>query len=141
MAGLATKQTNRSVDNFISQIDNSSKQEDAKTIIKLLSKVTGQTPKVWGNEKVPDFLIGFGNYTYTRKGSKEEFEWFNVGFAPRKTKLTIYLTFDINEEIELLKQLGKCKWGKGCLYINKIADIDLEVLETLVSKSKTARWH
>lgn len=141
MAGLATKETNRSVDNFISQIDNSSKQEDAKTIIDLLSKVTGQTPKVWGNEKVPDFLIGFGNYTYTRKGSKEEFEWFNVGFAPRKTKLTIYLTFDINKEIELLKQLGKCKWGKGCLYINKIADIDLEVLETLVSKSKTARWH
>lgn len=141
MAGLATKETNRSVDNFISQIDNSSKQEDAKTIIDLLSKVTGQTPKVWGNEKVPDFLIGFGNYTYTRKGSKEEFEWFNVGFAPRKTKLTIYLTFDINEEIELLKQLGKCKCGKGCLYINKIADIDLEVLETLVSKSKTARWH
>ncbi len=141
MSGLATKETNRSVDNFISQIDSSSKQEDAKIILDLITKVTGQTPKVWGNDKVPDFLIGFGKYTYKRKGSNEEFEWFNVGFAPRKTKLTIYLTFDVNEESKLLKQLGKCKWGKGCLYINKIANIDLATLEKLVLKSKTAKWH
>ncbi|MBO6607192.1 DUF1801 domain-containing protein [Psychroserpens sp.] len=141
MAGLATKETNRSVDNFISQIDNASKQEDSKIILELLTKVTGQKPKVWGNDKAPDFLIGFGKYNYTRKGSKEEFEWFNVGFAPRKSKMTVYLTFDINAETELLKQLGKCKWGKGCLYINKVADIDLAILEKLVSKSKTAKWH
>lgn len=141
MAGLATKETNRSVDNFISQMDSASKQEDSKIILELLTKVTGEQPKVWGNEKAPDFLIGFGKYTYTRKGSKEEFEWFNVGFAPRKSKMTVYLTFDINAESELLDKLGKCKWGKGCLYINKVSDINLDVLEKLVEKSKTSKWH
>ena len=141
MAGLATKETNRSIQNFIANIDSASKQEDSNTLVKLISKVTGQQPKVWGNEKAPDFLIGFGKYTYTRKGSTEEFEWFNVGFAPRKTKLTIYLTFDINAEHDLLEQLGKCKWGKGCLYINKLSDINIDILEKLIEKSKTARWH
>ncbi len=141
MAGLATKETNWSVENFISQIDNASKQEDSKIILELLTKVTGQQPKVWGNAKAPNFIIGFGKYSYTRKGSKEEFEWFNVGFAPRKSKMTVYLTFDMNAETELLKQPGKCKWGKGCLYIKKVADNDLAILEKLVSKSKTAKWH
>ena len=61
--------------------------------------------------------------------------------APRKSKLTIYLNFDINQEASLLNNLGKCKWGKGCLYINKLADINLEVLRQLIEKSKNAKWH
>lgn len=140
MAGLATKETNRSVENFINGIDNASKQEDARILVDLIEDVTGVKAKVWGNEKVPDFLIGFGKYTYTRKGSKEEFEWFHTGFAARKTKITVYLTFDISQQEEALKKLGKCKWGKGCLYINKLADIDLDVLRTLIEKSKDATW-
>ena len=106
-----------------------------------LQEVTGLEPTVWGNEKVPDFLIGFGKYTYTRKNGKEELEWFNVGFAPRANKLTIYLIFDVGKEQTLLQKLGKCKWGKGCLYINKLADIDLETLKELIAMSKNARWH
>lgn len=141
MAGLATKETGRSVQNFIESLGNNSKQADSNVILKLMGEVTGHEPKVWGNEKVPDFLIGFGKYKYRRKGSKEEFEWFNVGFAPRKSKITVYLTIDINEEIELLGKLGKCKWGKGCLYINKLADINLDILKQLIEKSKSAKWH
>lgn len=141
MAGLATKETGRSVQNFIESLGNNSKQADSNVILKLMGEVTGYEPKVWGNEKVPDFLIGFGKYKYRRKGSKEEFEWFNVGFAPRKSKITVYLTIDINEEIELLGKLGKCKWGKGCLYINKLADINLDILKQLIEKSKSAKWH
>jgi len=141
MAGLVTKETERSVSNYIDNVDNASKREDAYVLIKLIEEITGQKAKVWGNDKVADFLIGFGKYTYKRKSGKEEFEWFNVGFAPRKTKLTVYLTFDINKEKELVSQLGKCKWGKGCLYINKLADINIEVLKQLIDKSKTARWH
>lgn len=141
MSGLATKETTRSVDDFIDSIDSSTKREDSKVLIKLMSEVTGKPPKVWGNDKVPDFLIGFGNYKYKRKGGKEEFEWFNVGFAPRKNKLTIYLTCDLSQLEGDLKQLGKCKWGKGCLYINKLDDIELSVLKQLIDKSKNAKWH
>lgn len=137
MAGLATKETNKSVDSFIESITNKSKQEDSKILLQLIEKTTGYPPKIWGE----NFIIGFGKYTYTRKNSKEEFEWFNVGFAPRKTKITLYLTMDISQETELLSQLGKCKWGKGCLYINKLADIDLTILKQLIKKSKDAQWH
>ena len=141
MAGLITKETNRSVQRFIEGVDSPSKRADSQVILKMIEDVTGLEPKVWGNDKVPDFIIGFGKYKYNRKGSKEEFEWFNIGFAPRKNKLTIYLTFDINEEKKLLNKLGKCRWGKGCLYINKLADIDLDTLEQLIGKSVDAKWH
>ncbi len=141
MAGLVTKECNRNVQAFIEGIDSISKQEDSQVILALIEEVTGLEPKVWGNEKQPDFLIGFGKYIYQRKRSTQEFEWFNVGFAPRKSRLTIYLTFDINEEKELLNKLGKCKWGKGCLYINKLTDINLDVLRQLIEKSKNTKWH
>ncbi len=137
MAGLATKETNKNVADFIESITNKSKQEDSKILLQLIEKSTGYPPKIWGD----NFIIGFGKYTYTRKNGKEEFEWFNVGFAPRKTKITLYLTMDISQETKLLSQLGKCKWGKGCLYINKLADIDLAILEQLIKKSKDAQWH
>ena len=135
MAGLVTKESDRSVMAFIDRIEPESKRKDSKELISLLEEITHKDAKIWGNEKVPDFIIGFGKYKYKRKGGNEEFEWFNIGFAPRKTKLTIYLTQDISQEKELLKKLGKCKWGKGCLYINKLADIDLEVLKILIQKS------
>lgn len=141
MAGLVTKETNRSVQDFIASLESKTKQADSEKIIEIMEEVTGNEPKIWGNEKAPDFLIGFGKYKYQRKGSKEQFEWFNVGFAPRKAKLTVYLTLDINEEKELLDQLGKCKWGKGCLYLNKLEDINLNVLKQLIEKSKNAQWH
>ena len=141
MAGLVTKETNRSVTSFIDKIENASKKEDSKKLLAIIKEATRKEPKVWGNEKVPDFLIGFGKYNYQRKGGKETFEWFNIGFAPRKTALTVYLTFDISQEADLLKKLGKCKWGKGCLYINKLSDIDLAVLKQLIEKSNDAQWH
>ncbi|GAB5556413.1 MAG: hypothetical protein SchgKO_06260 [Schleiferiaceae bacterium] len=138
--GLATVETDRSPEAFIDSIDSASKREDGHVLLELMTRVTGIQPKVWGNDKAPDFLIGYGKYTYTRKGGKEEFEWFNVGFAPRKTKTTVYLTFDISKEEALLSKLGKCKFGKGCLYINKLADVNLEVLAKLIDKSKDATW-
>ena len=141
MAGLVTKETNRSVENYIKNLKNTSKEKDSYQLIELMESITGNKPKVWGNSKVPDFLIGFGKYTYQRKGSKEKFEWFNVGFAPRKTKITIYLTFDITEKKQILEDLGKCKWGKGCLYINKLSDINLDILQKLIIKSKDLTWH
>ena len=139
--GLVTKETDRSVTDFIDKIDSESKQRDSKELLRLIQEVAGMEAKVWGNEKEPDFLIGFGKYRYKRKGGKEEFEWFNIGFAPRKTKLTIYLTFDLDKQQALLSKLGKCKWGKGCLYINKLADIDQGVMRQLIEKGKDSKWH
>ena len=136
MAGLVTKPTTRSVDEFIHNIDSPSKRKDSKELIELITKLTGYEPVVWGNNKVPDFLIGFGKYTYQRKASKEDFEWFHIGFAPRKSKLTIYLTYDLSKQSALLSQLGKCKWGKGCLYLKKLSDIDINVLQKLILLTK-----
>jgi hypothetical protein len=132
---LATVETNKSVKDFISSIKNKTKREDSKKLVKMIQKITGKTPKIWGD----NFIIGFGKYKYKRKGSKEEFEWFNVGFAPRKTNLTIYVTCDISKE-PLIKKLGKCKFGRGCLYINNLEDVDLEVLKKIVTKNKDNSW-
>lgn len=137
MAGLATQETDRSVSAMIEKVPSPSKRADGRTLLALIEETTGFPPKVWGN----DFIIGFGKYTYRRKSGKEEYEWFHVGFAPRKSKITVYLTFDINEHEEVLSRLGKCTWGKGCLYINKLADVDLEVLRELIELSRDARWH
>lgn len=134
---LATQETDKDVWEYIESIEPKSKQEDAKTLVQLMQEITKCEPKIWGDY----FIIGFGKYTYTRKGGKEEFEWFHTGFAVRKTKITLYLTMDITQEHELLDQLGKCKWGKGCLYVNKLADIDLNILKKLVQKSSQAKWH
>ena len=134
---LATQETDKDVWEYIESIENKSKREDAKTLVNLMQEITGSEPKIWGDY----FIIGFGKYTYTRKGGKEEFEWFHTGFAARKTKITLYLTMDISQEQGLLDQLGKCKWGKGCLYVNKLADIDLDILKKFVQKSSQAKWH
>lgn len=137
MAGLVTKETDKSVTEFIESIENQLKREESKMLVSLMRDITGKEPKIWGD----NYIVGFGKYQYQRKGNKEVFEWFNVGFAPRKSKLTVYLTCDISKEEDLLKSLGKCKWGKGCLYINKLADVDLAVLRQLIQKSSTTQWH
>ena len=141
MAGLVNKENNRSVTRFIDTIDNKSKREDSFKLLELIEGITGTKPKMWGNEANPDFMIGFGKYTYKRKGGKEEFEWFHIGFAPRKTKLSLYLTTDISQHQDLLQKLGKCKFGKGCLYINKLADVNLDILSQLIQRNKASRWH
>ena len=137
MAGLVTKETDKSVEAFIESIQSPSKREDSYKLIKIITELSGFEPKIWGD----NFIIGFGKYSYTRKNGKEEFEWFHLGFAPRKTKITIYLTCDLTKEEELLQRLGKCNWGKGCLYIKKLADIDLEVLKKLIQKTKGSTWN
>lgn len=141
MKGLVTKETDRSVIAFINTLSSTSKRADSKKLLSILNETTGNEPKIWGNHKVPDFIIGYGKYQYKRKGSNDELEWFNIGFAPRNTKITVYLNLDLNGEGDLVKKLGKCKWGKGCLYINKLDDVNIDYLKTLIERSKNARWH
>lgn len=136
MAGLVNKETNKSVNKFIKAIENESKRKDSLVLLDMMQEITGFKPKVWGD----NYFIAFGKYTYQRKNSKEEYEWFYVGFAPRKTKLTLYLNYDVSKEETLLQKLGKCKYGKGCLYINKLADIDLKILQKLIEKGNTPHF-
>jgi hypothetical protein len=134
---LANVETNKSVKQYVDSIEDDQKRKDTKELIKIISKITGKKAKVWGD----NFFFGFGKYKYHRKGGKEEFEWFNVGFAPRKTNITIYMTCDVSKEKALLNKLGKHKVGKGCLYINKLADIDVEVLKKMIEKHKGDKWY
>ncbi len=129
---LVNTETDRDVNEFIEAVKNKRRKEDAKVLLELMKSVTGVEPKIWGVS-----IVGFGKYKYQRKNG-DEFEWFNVGFSPASAHSSVYVMFDINEEQELLEQLGPHKTGKGCLYIKKLEDVNLDVLRKLVEKSN--RW-
>ena len=126
MAETKTKPTKVSVKDFIAAVDNDTRRADAKTLLKLFAKVTGWKAKMWGPT-----IIGFGAYHYTydtgHAGSSPA-----LGFSPRKANLVIYV-LDFPGKADLLKKLGKHKGGlKQCLYINKLDDVDLAVLEKIL---------
>ncbi len=132
MKKLVNSETDKNVDEFIASISNKKRKADSEIILSMIKEITGKEPKIWGTR-----IVGFGKYSYQRKNG-DEFEWFNVGFSPGKAHLTVYVMYDINEEKELLDKLGPHRTGKGCLYIKKLADVDLEILRQIVSKSD--RW-
>ena len=127
MAENKTKPTSKSVPEFLEQIADPKRKADCIAIAELMEKLSGSKPKMWG-----DSIVGFGDYHY-KYASGREGDWFQVGFSPRKQNLTIYVMGYLEFYSDLLDGLGKYKHGKGCLYINKLEDIDLKVLETLIS--------
>ena len=129
---LVNAETDRDVNEFIEAVSNKRRKEDAKVMLELLKDMTGVEPKIWGTS-----IIAFGKYTYQRKNG-DEYEWFNVGFSPGSKHLSVYVMFDLHKEEELLEQLGPHSKGKGCLYIKKLEDVDLNVLKKLIRKSD--RW-
>lgn len=124
---IKTQQTTESVDNFISKIENEQQRADSFTIIELIKKISGEEPKMWGPS-----IIGFGKKIYKSPKTGREVNWFLIGFSPRKANLSIHLAMDMNKLEETLLKLGKFKTGVGCLYINKLTDIDLKQLEKLI---------
>lgn len=126
---LVNSETDKNVNEYIENVKNKKRKEDAITILELMKKTTGKEPKIWGVS-----IIGFGKYSYKRKNG-DEFEWFNVGFSPGSKHLSVYLMFNVNKEKELLEKLGPHSTGKGCLYIKSLADVDMEVLTKLIEKS------
>ena len=129
MAEQKTKQTAQSVDAFLSKIPSEQTRDDCKTIIKIMKKVTGAAPKMWGPA-----IVGFGRYHYKYE-SGHEGDSCLTGFSPRKAAISLYVMPPESDSASLLKRLGKCKAGKGCIYVKKLADIDTNVLEELVSLS------
>ncbi len=136
MSGLKTTETNLNVNKIINSLPDNSIKKDSIVILELMEQETKKSPKVWG-----DKFIGFGNYSYFRKNSKQEFKWFNIGFVPRKDKITLYLTCDLTKKEAFLKKMGRCKWGKGCLHIRKLDDIDLKMLKQLITEVKDNSWY
>jgi hypothetical protein len=129
MAELKTKQTGQSVSAFMKTISDAQRRRDCTTVLKLMEEVTGAKAKMWGPS-----IIGLGDYHYKYASGREN-DWFLVGFSPRKQNLTLYLPLDSSTRDELLAKLGKHKTGKGCIYINRVEDIDLTVLRELIEKS------
>jgi hypothetical protein len=125
MAEQKTKPTKNSVDDYIDKIADESMRDDCHALIRMMQKVTGSPPVMWGSS-----IIGFGKYHY-KYSSGHEGEACLAGFAPRKTNITIY-AYPIGS---LMESLGKYKSSKGCIYIKRLSDIDIQVLEKVVKAS------
>lgn len=127
LAQIKTTPTSSSVDSFIDAIADEQKRKDSKVILGMMEKATKETPTMWGNS-----MIGFGNVRYTSPATGREVDWFKIGFAPRKANLSLHL-MDLQRHVDALKKLGKYKTGSGCLYINKLEDVDIKVLEKIIA--------
>jgi hypothetical protein len=127
LAEIKTKQTEASVEDFINAIKEEEKRKDSFVILKLMQNATKEKPRMWGSS-----MIGFGIKRYKSPATGREVDWFKIGFSPRKANLSLYLTIDIKSHADALKKLGKHKTGVGCLYINKLEDVDMKVLGELI---------
>ncbi len=129
MAETKTKPTAASVDDYIDAIDDERKRDDSRVLVKMMTKITGEKPRMWGPS-----IIGFGSYHY-KYDTGHEGDAAIAGFSPRKAALTVYITSDFEKYGDLIAKLGKHKASKACLYIKKLDDIDMQVLEALVRQS------
>ncbi len=130
MTELKTTINDDSVTDFIDTVQDEVKKADSFMLLELFIEITGEKPKMWGSS-----IIGFGQYHYKSEKSKQEGDWPLTGFSPRKHNLTLYFMPGFDNYADLLASLGKHKTSVGCLYINKLADIDLNVLKKLIKKS------
>lgn len=133
MAELKTTPTGVSVAKFLNAVENDRRRADAKKVAKMMREVTGERPRMWGPS-----IVGYGKYDYRYETGRTG-EWMATGFSPRKSALTLYIMTGFRGYDALMKKLGKYKTGKSCLYINKLEDVDFDVLTDLVRRSYEAR--
>jgi hypothetical protein len=129
VAELKTRPTDDSVERFLDGIADEHRRADCRAVARIMKRVTRVSPQMWGPS-----IVGYGSYRY-RYESGREGDWFLTGFSPRKQSLTVYIMSGFTRYDDLLAQLGKYKTGKSCLYIKRLEDVDLAVLETLVRES------
>lgn len=127
MAGIKTKPGATSVADFIEAVDHPVRRADARTVCAMFERITGAPPVLWGPS-----IIGFGSYRY-RYDSGHEGTMCRLGFSPRKAQLVLYILTETPEQAAQLARLGKHKTGKSCLYVNTLADVDMQVLEEIAS--------
>ena len=127
---IKTKQNDASVEEFLNGISEEQKRDDSLEILEMMKKATGEEPKMWGSS-----MIGFGLKRYKSPATGREVDWFKIGFSPRKANLSLHLTIDIKKYSDALEKLGKHKTGAGCLYVNKLDDVDLKVLKQIIESA------
>ena len=129
VAKLKTRPNDADVGAFIAGIDDDAKREDAERLLALMADVTGEPATMWGQS-----IVGFGSYRY-RYASGHQGEWMLTGFSPRKRNLTVYIMPGFATFESVLKQLGKHKTSRSCLYVQRLSDIDVDVLRTLIANA------
>ncbi|MEO8638022.1 MAG: DUF1801 domain-containing protein [Candidatus Taylorbacteria bacterium] len=134
MAEIKTKVNDANVADFINSVADETKRKDGHELLRIFNGITGEKPKMWGTS-----IIGFGSYHYKSEKSAQEGDWLLTGFSPRKQNLTLYVMQGNAPITPLLKKLGKHKTSMGCLYINKLADVDISVLKKIIQKSFVSR--
>ena len=128
MAELKTKQNDANVREFITAFaDSDQKRKDSFELLEIMQNTTGYDPKMWG-----DSIIGYGSYHYKSERSRQEGDWLLAGFSPRKSAISLYIYTGCSSQDELLKNLGKFKMGKSCIYIKKLSDINLDILKKMI---------
>lgn len=130
MADIKTKKNNASVEEFIESLDNRRRKDDAKKLLSLYEEVLKLEPSMWG-----DSIIGYGQYHYKSERSRQEGDWPLAGFSPRKQSMTLYIMTGIQKYENLFEKLGKHKRSLSCLYINKLEDVDTEILKEIIKIS------
>lgn len=124
-----TQKTDADVEEFLASVEHDTRRQDGFRILEIMREVTGEPGAMWGES-----IVGFGTYEQVY-ASGETREWPVIGFSPRKQTLTVYLQPGFDSHTELLDRLGKHKTSKGCLYLNKLADVDTSVLRQLIQES------
>jgi len=127
---IKTKPTSASVEDYINSVKDEQKRKDSFVLLEMMKKATGEEPILWSNS-----VIGFGIKRYKSPATGREVDWLRIGFSPRKANLSLYISVGIKEHAEALKKLGKHKTGVGCLYINKLEDINMKVLKGMIEAS------
>ncbi|NVO19859.1 MAG: DUF1801 domain-containing protein [Bacteroidetes bacterium] len=127
MVEIKTKPTAASVEEFINSVQDEQKRKDCFELLEMMKKASGEEPVLWSSS-----IIGFGIKRYKSPGTGREVDWLRIGFSPRKANFSLYLSLYIKEHEAALQRLGKYKTGVGCLYINKLEDVDLDVLREMV---------
>ncbi|HJV14817.1 MAG TPA: DUF1801 domain-containing protein [Propionibacteriaceae bacterium] len=133
MGELKTKENDSSVTDFLDAVDDQTKRQDSYVLLDMYRRATGEEPRMWGES-----IIGFGKYHYKSERSTQEGDWPLAAFSPRKQNLTLYFMLGFDKFLaEPLSRLGKHTTSKSCLYINKLADVDVKVLEETVREGFT----
>ena len=129
MAEPQTKVNDADINEFLDSVENDKRRADTKIVVEIMERVTGHPATMWGTS-----IIGFDTYTYKYESGKTG-DWMITGVSPRKSSLSVYIMPGFESYGDLLGKLGKHKTGRSCLYINKLDDVDLGILEELIAKS------
>ncbi len=129
MAENKTQHNDGDVGAFLESVENEQRRSDAYVALEMMERISGEPPKMWG-----DSIVGFGSRHMVYESGRE-LDWFYIGFSPRKQSLTLYVMDGFGEYDKLLGELGKHSTGKSCLYIKRLEDVDMDVLEEIVTRS------